>query len=1246
MLRAVMSDLPPDANISLVMPDPTVELYYGLPFQAPQGQQHGHGGLATGAQADMRIRGRGLGEDKDEDVEDDSMSDGSVGGTSFCSDYLLPDAPDAEVDTDGNDGRVLNLRGGSGGSESGGKALVSSFSGYTPCNFHFARGFYAAVDTVLGLEERFSVQITVALIEFLPNEEAGILKLESGTLGNVDTEKDLHDRLLAAYTWAQQSTKSEVAFFVCRSSKEAALVELQKLQGKAKDAKRLVIPKYDPSVFKFERQNPNGSGFTGAYLWMPGAVDKNTPSNLYTEWFQTIVRITSGPHDLTAKLGRHNAQVPQASYMVQVGNINPSFHHESPLPRTIWEAIVEWGRVSGNNVGVPLSFTSLGKRAFAQVPGYYPPASTTPTALDKEAVFKLAWDSVPEKDRKSVARMVIRRPGGAGSATFTCKNGSVDRQHISYENAERQLRNWLEHKYFFNIVPEWDKYEFIVFGRNGEQSTFELPGGQGWPYVKSLFSWALEQLGWKFDDVHVGRWVFRLDQRIAGDQGPEDTLQRNRVAWDMEIGLGRQENKLWKGFREALSVRRFQLQPIDKLHDGFPTSADPLASDEKDPIWSRWGCNRPSVSEDTGEPVVKSTKTQNQTQIDAQTHDHHQHQNTNTHQGQPSPVHARAQAQDQGQNQDQDHGILHQGVPQLGAGVDIFQSGKYYREQSFATPLSVQVGDQKPRFPINAPPIEHIRRPQGPDGIESDSMPVVSTQIMTPTEQRTLQQAFFQMRSIALNRAQQCPHKDCTAFFPVGPGNMAAFHAHLDAKHIGTHCPFCDETLFKYWSATDRDKHFVDHHSEYFTAKGDLLRETLLAERTESKGNVHPREEQYSFCPRCGRNHQLLSSKADRVHHDNSCFPGNQSTVPTEQYCRRCGEPDHVLAGDGSRAQRQQHQCAAAAATDPAHPTPASNTFCSNCALGCHQLPISYARRHLLNCKPLASERDAWCPWCGVDLKSGPQSVRLKHLAACVLKPASGQNPVCTDSGIPFESPRDHKARLLRRGLSNLGMNKREARISVPATCPVKSCQTDLTAWNAQGLYRHFLSHPENAVAKGGGLKSCPFCACDFEMRGFHTSSEKHRHFDDHLNGRSRRVLADETIGSNPDRESAAVLDAISTLRYDEHDQSAEIDRLSAEVVQLNQTCKTMSAENSSFRDKERKLKGMCCDGAFYPYCTLLTLSPPPPPPSHPTRRKRNETASPCLPPGLRIKIPARFSGAQYRLTPGRETSKRANDPI
>lgn len=1142
-----------------MMPDPSFEMYYGLPFQPQEAQQPGHGGpAATVAQAGMRIRGRGLGEDDydDDDDDDESMSDSSVDGASFCSDSLLPDAPDVDLGGEGEGGRALKLRGGAGGPDSEASVWITSFSGSVSCPALHAGDFYAAIDTVLVLEERLGVHITVALLrEKQHNNYVEVVQLERVSLGNESSEKDVHDRLLKAYTRAwQDSTEERLRFFVCHRSGEPALLQLR---GKGGNTGTNCLPALGPENFQFSRSELDGR-VNLAYLWLPQGVKEDIASNLYAEWFRTVVRILSGPQDPGGKLGRHSAQLPEVPFWVNVDvkGAETPFHRDSPLPREAWEAIVRTGR--GPSASNPpanhftVTLTSISETAFVQVPGYHPAQPTAGPNVGVEDVFRLAWSSVPEHDKNSVASMVVRRPSHPDTVTFQCRNGRVDHRSAGYRAAEGRLRDWLNRKYFLTVVPQWATYQAIITGTSDQ---VPLPGHWEWSDIRSRILAALSRAGpANLEETHV----LHIDQRTAQGQEATRPLQKNRAVWDLGLGNDERADADWSEFRAALSVREFTIAVVPKhLGHGKGSIVNPLASDGQGALWDQWGCNRPPPAHDPAQGHEND-------HVQEHDHDHvidHDHVDVLDHD------HGHGQGQGQGQ------GLLHQGVPQLGAGVDMFQSGKYYREQSFATPLSVQVGDQKPRFPINAPPIEHIRRPRGPGGIESDSMPIVSTQIMTPTEQRTLQQAFFQMRSIALNRAQQCPHKGCSAFFPVDPDNMAAFHKHLADKHIGSHCPFCDETLFQHWSASDKQKHFVDNHSEYFTAKGDLLQEALLAARTKCKGNVHPREEQYNFCPRCGRNHQLLSSKADRVHHDNACFPGNEATLQTEQYCLRCGVPDSGMVGLGSTGRRQKHQCAA---TDPSRPASASDTFCQHCALDCHQLPVSYGRRHLLNCKALASGPDNWCPWCGIDLKSGPRASRLKHLAICVLKPASGQNPVCTDSGIPLDSPRDVQAHRLRHGLTDMGTVDRKTRIAVPPTCPVGGCGADLTSWNAQGLYDHFRSHPENSLEAGGGLKSCPFCKCNFETRGWTTSLEKQQHFDDHIHfkQRARRVLNDEIIGSHSDRQSAPVLQAISTLDYDPSDNTARTENLNAEIARLSETVKRLAEENRKCKDAQRESSG------------------------------------------------------------------------
>lgn len=1134
------------------MPDPSFEMYYGLPFQPPEAQQPGHGGPATEAEGGMRIRGRGLGVEDDDDDDDDEgedewMSDGPVDGTSFCSDSLLPDAPDLEADVGGEGGREVKLRGGAGGAGGGGGSdavgpvYVTSFSGVVCCRTMDAGELYAAIDAVLVLKRRAGVKISVGVVRARSDaQQAEVVGLERVELGNESSEKEGHGRLVKAYRQAQQEAREGswlLSFFACHRSSERALVELQ---DGAASGKTNCVPGVSAETFLFCRVLDRVEWQNTAYLWMPQGVSGEIASSVYAAWFRNVVRIVSGPQEARDnQAGRQSAQLPKEPCLVtvevEVGQGTP-FHCESPVPREVWEAIVTRGR-GGNNM-FRVTLTPLAGKAFVQVPGYHPEQPTAGPDLGVGKVLELAWSSVPEHDRASVSHMLARRPRHSETVKLPCRNGQVDRTAPGYQAQEARLRDWLGHNLFLTIAPQWQTYRAFTT----EGGHIDLPACEDWLRVRSQILHAFKAAGPDAEHTHV----LRIDQRTAPGTGP---LHKNRVVSHLSLGTGDRAHADWSEFRAALSVKDFTIALVPK-----PLDLDlDLDHQHAASLWDRWGCNRPPP------PPPAPARSP------------------------PPPPPPSAPIVANGHHPGPDQGLLHQGVPQLGPGVDMFQSGKHYREQSFATPLSVQVADQKPRFPINAPPIELIRRPRGPGGIESDSMPVVSTHVMTPTEQRSLQQAFFQMRSIALNRAQQCPHEGCSAFFPVGPDNMAAFHKHLADRHVASHCPFCDHSLFQHWSPEQKQRHFVDHHSEYFTAPGDLQREALLAASTTSRGNVHRREEQYNFCPRCGRNHQLLTSVPDRVHHDNACFPGNAPLLQPEKYCPRCGEPDYALVGRGATRRRQQHQCAPA--------DPASGTFCRHCALDCQQLPVSYARRHLLNCKPLASAPDSWCPWCGVDLGSGPQSSRLKHLALCALRPASGQNPVCTDSGIPLDSPRDLQAHRLRHGLTDMGTVDRSTRIAVPPTCPVAHCAADLTSWNAQGLYDHFQSHPENALEPGGGLKSCPFCKCNFETRGWATRLEKQQHLDDHIHfkQRARRVLNDEIIGSHPDRDSAPVLQALSTLDYDQLGNTAETESLNAEIARLSETVKRLAEENRRCRDAQRQGSSGTCGSP-------PSLPTPPPP--------------------------------------------------
>lgn len=446
-----------------------------------------------------------------------------------------------------------------------------------------------------------------------------------------------------------------------------------------------------------------------------------------------------------------------------------------------------------------------------------------------------------------------------------------------------------------------------------------------------------------------------------------------------------------------------------------------------------------------------------------------------------------------------------EGFPLRGERLDDFAKGKLLREWSYSQPLSINMEGQHPAIPINAPPLENLLKVPGHNGLPSDCVPVVSTQVMTPKEQRQLQEAFFQMRTFALNRAQPCPYEGCRAYFPVDPKGMVSFRNHLKASHVGTNCPFCTTPLFAHWTPRQIKDHFIVHHADYFSKKGDLRRDAEAT--TPSLGLTHRREEQWNFCARCGRDHNLLSVRADRVHHDNRCYPGVPSRDADATYCRACGqaEPD-------TDADEGPHVCGASAEARREH------VHCPECALPTHVLSRVYAQKHLAHCKGAESRRAAWCPWCGVGLAHLGPHAAAPHIEACALRPAAGgEGPVDVSTGWPRESPRDGRRADLAAALHS---DRAPGQIVVPVPeqrCPFEGCKVEAAAWrpaDAAWLEDHFRAAHRWETQRG---KICPLCDLDFASRQFNTLGQKVGHFEDHVHGRAVRIAADKLIAASTD---------------------------------------------------------------------------------------------------------------------------------
>lgn len=458
------------------------------------------------------------------------------------------------------------------------------------------------------------------------------------------------------------------------------------------------------------------------------------------------------------------------------------------------------------------------------------------------------------------------------------------------------------------------------------------------------------------------------------------------------------------------------------------------------------------------------------------------------------------------------------GRPDNGVQLDDFAKGKVLREWSYAHPLSIHMQGQYPSIPINAPPLETILKTPGIDGKSSDSVPVLSTQVLTPTEQRRLQETVFEMRSLALNRAQPCPFRPCNEHFTIDDAGRQHFRDHIQSTHIDKKCPFCDDRMFGYYDERTKQQHFYEKHVYYFSHKDDLHLNTVFD--VKSLKLTHERETKWNFCARCGRNHDQLNVNGDRTQHDNICFPGVSEKETRKVYCVDCG---------GSTSGSAMHVCTLDPSADPG----TRPVHCKKCALPTHKLARSYAEKHLARCRGSHSERAHWCPWCGQNFVIYSRTQSYKHLDECAYKPPTGEGPINTATGEANESPNDN--RTTRHWAKPHHSNEEQSRniIQIPNECLVKGCtKINLQELNADALLDHYSTETHaNATDR---LKFCPFCSISFSQRGWAEKQQKVDHFKDHVEEREKRIHLDLEIAEAPNKLDTATVEKINLRNEDE----------------------------------------------------------------------------------------------------------------
>lgn len=282
------------------------------------------------------------------------------------------------------------------------------------------------------------------------------------------------------------------------------------------------------------------------------------------------------------------------------------------------------------------------------------------------------------------------------------------------------------------------------------------------------------------------------------------------------------------------------------------------------------------------------------------------------------------------------------------------EKGQRLRERSYAHPLDVRMHIS---VPINAPPVDKLL------DLRHDSVPVVSLSVLTPTEVRRLQRDYHNLRNLALSRVERCPYPNCHVVYPAN--DPKEIEKHLQDTHVAEKCNFCDDQLFAHWSPEWRHRHMVQKHSHIFESYVHARDDDAVKISDEGRTD-RTREGPWTYCPRCGRHHTMLSVAADRKHHDNVCYPGMQNQVSDWVACGTCG----------------------GRITDPAlhdHDEGNEKRFCQQCALPLSLFSKMYASKHLAFCKGHGREDAQYCPWCGVQLDDDFDA-RIGHIELCIMK--------------------------------------------------------------------------------------------------------------------------------------------------------------------------------------------------------------------------------------------------------------------
>ncbi|OHF04647.1 hypothetical protein CORC01_00118 [Colletotrichum orchidophilum] len=451
------------------------------------------------------------------------------------------------------------------------------------------------------------------------------------------------------------------------------------------------------------------------------------------------------------------------------------------------------------------------------------------------------------------------------------------------------------------------------------------------------------------------------------------------------------------------------------------------------------------------------------------------------------------------------------------------------RERSYVQQPSIfDKGIWNPSFPINAPPVEAVMRTGG------GRVPMVTKNVLTPTEQRQLQDKLWNLSKIKLARLFPCPYQKCR--FTHRQDEEEKLLEHLEKTHVGEKCPWCDTQLFKHWSHKQKEEHYINTHADQLRkvlqlpetpSTRPLVAQKAIPERLrykpattatslstfriteqarppvgplprpEQPSKASDREVDYRYCDRCGRDHTELDNPDDREHHDRVCVPLAEGSGQCT-FCRLCGDREWKTekdASDHAPFDTYPHKCHGTLHEAKPH--------CTKCGFSMKKVSAEDIDKHRSHCRGFYGTLGCFCPYCqksavGDGKRKSADDIK-KHITECPAKEGDKPTPYeiypeafwkDIDASVDplFVGAQGTSAALLRRQHRPRG----PARFlsfplmwydkpgpmpaqDPPSECPAAGCREPLFGLTPSEVLGHFEKKHD-----GEPLRHCPLCHLTF----------------------------------------------------------------------------------------------------------------------------------------------------------------------